>query len=533
MVESLRKSSHHSFYEGGEHSHKESMVLHNPEASLKLIDETSKPSPDDQFTQVVHGFSLTHAYDYLAGSRCRPWDDRELDVLDGYKFFSFVLISIAQTSYMLAYTSVIDLLQLFALLRMVSVAQFLASNLGLETFVFVSVFYGAYKCRQIMEARSGLLRPLDFLKIYFRKFLRLAPAYYMMWIIMWAVIPRLASGPIWNFTDIDFETCKEQWLPTLFFMGNLIPKEMKPYEGCYQFAWPLQVDMQIALLVPFIALVYWKSRVAGNTLMVLFIFTNVAVNMYYSYTYDLKIGFLHTTNYFLLQAIISKPWTKTANIGFAFIMVDIYFQILAYRKVKASAEKSLKFPVLHKIHTKGWLGNLILLGGLALIFTNFFFCTHWNADPMDATKFGNAIYYGLSRPLWILGVAMVLFSIFTGHFGKAKAFLSTNNMRIIAKSVAIGTVLEMAVAQGLFNSYATPEGISLTFPTCLLFGLGFIMCTMVVAVILMILIEFPFTRLIQNFLTPYISHDPLLAKHYAKTQEPEKKPSLLEGSTLK
>ena len=115
------------------------------EQSIKIIDEPD--TPNDQFTQFVHSFSLTHAYRHLAGTRCRPWDNRELDVLDGYKFFSFMLTTVSQTAVMLSYTSLIDLLQLFALLQMPAVASFIASNLGLESFIFISVFYGAYKSR--------------------------------------------------------------------------------------------------------------------------------------------------------------------------------------------------------------------------------------------------------------------------------------------------------------------------------------------------------------------------------------------------
>jgi hypothetical protein len=100
----------------------------------------------DSFTQCVHMFSLTHAYEFLSGSRCRPWDNRELDVLDGFKFFSFLLYTVSQTAVQLAYTSIIDLFQLFALVRRIEVAAFIASNLALETFFVISVFLGAHKC---------------------------------------------------------------------------------------------------------------------------------------------------------------------------------------------------------------------------------------------------------------------------------------------------------------------------------------------------------------------------------------------------
>jgi hypothetical protein len=53
--------------------------------------------------------------------------------------------------------------------------------------------------------------------------------------------------------------------------------------------------------------------------------------------------------------------------------------------------------------------------GLTLIFGNLIFPWHWNYDPMDASKFGNATYYAFSRPLFTLGAHLILLTIFTGH----------------------------------------------------------------------------------------------------------------------
>lgn len=63
-------------------------------------DKVNKP-PDGNyleegsFIETIHSFSFGHAYDYMKGTRCKPWDDRELDCLDGFKFFSFVLVTIS------------------------------------------------------------------------------------------------------------------------------------------------------------------------------------------------------------------------------------------------------------------------------------------------------------------------------------------------------------------------------------------------------------------------------------------------------
>jgi len=70
------------------------------------------------------------------------------------------------------------------------------------------------------------------------------------------------------------------------------------------------------------------------------------------------------------------------------------------------------------------------------------------------------------------------------------------------------------IIQLLFCSDATPEGIQLTFPTCLLFGLGFQLCTGLLAVILLFFIEFPMIRLLQLTLMKHLSHFDLLSNHF-------------------
>ena len=166
-----------------------------------------------------------------------------------------------------------------------------------------------------MEANDGSLSVLDILKLYMRKFLRLAPAYYCMWIIIWGLSARIGTGPIWHTTNMNMLTCETMWWPTLLFIGNLYPVNIAPYSGCYQQAWPLQVDFQIALFIPFLAIIFYKSNLAGVMISILFICANIAINMYYTYQYGLTIGLLDHGQYYLMQTIISKPWTKLQNVG--------------------------------------------------------------------------------------------------------------------------------------------------------------------------------------------------------------------------
>ena len=85
-----------------------------------------------------------------------------------------------------------------------------------------------------MDAKGARLDVRDILYIYARKFLRLAPAYYGMWFILWGATARIGKGSMWHVTDHVYETCKENWFPTLIMMGNILPNNMMFTMGCYQ-----------------------------------------------------------------------------------------------------------------------------------------------------------------------------------------------------------------------------------------------------------------------------------------------------------
>lgn len=150
-----------------------------------------------------------------------------------------------------------------------------------------------------MDAKRGLLTPLDIAKLWLRKFLRLAPAYYIMWLLIWTCTSRAASGPLWHLAEMNTHTCSDDWLPTLYMAGNL-PAQMDPYVGCYQMAWPLQVDMQVALVIPFLAMIMWSSHIIGCLLCLGLIVAGSAINFHLVNKYNLTIGLIDTNNFFLL-----------------------------------------------------------------------------------------------------------------------------------------------------------------------------------------------------------------------------------------
>jgi hypothetical protein len=84
-------------------------------------------------------------YDHLKGTRCKPWDNREMDILDGWKANAFILYTISQTAVMILFGVLINLFGIFKLLRNLFITVVMSLNMALEIFIFISAFLGFYK----------------------------------------------------------------------------------------------------------------------------------------------------------------------------------------------------------------------------------------------------------------------------------------------------------------------------------------------------------------------------------------------------
>jgi len=151
--------------------------------------------------RILISFSMGQLFYHLKGTRCKPWDDRELDLLEGFKVLSFFLATVGNTAYMFAKSALIDAITVLRLFQSPFVTAFIAALVGFEVFFFISAFLTSYRCFMIMEAKGECLSIVDILKIYARKWVRLAPCYYAMWLFLWGLTARIGSGFMYNVTD--------------------------------------------------------------------------------------------------------------------------------------------------------------------------------------------------------------------------------------------------------------------------------------------------------------------------------------------
>ncbi len=111
-----------------------------------------------------------------------------------------------------------------------------------DLFFIISAFLGTYKCFQIYEANGGRLYVTDALKLYARKYLRVAPMLYLVFFFGWSTASRLNESPTWiNYQQLFYE-CDKYWWGQVLMIGNFTPFWTEMNQGCFYWAWTIYVD---------------------------------------------------------------------------------------------------------------------------------------------------------------------------------------------------------------------------------------------------------------------------------------------------
>ena len=114
--------------------------------SLKGMFYRSDYVKSNSIFEHINSFGFDKMYNFLSGSRVKPYDDRELDMFEGIKFISFFLASVAQVCTCLVISWIYNLFYVFTIFRWLITDVMAMTNLALENFFFISAFFTTYKC---------------------------------------------------------------------------------------------------------------------------------------------------------------------------------------------------------------------------------------------------------------------------------------------------------------------------------------------------------------------------------------------------
>lgn len=106
--------------------------------------ERENQRPKLTLREFIQSFSWVNAFNCLISTRCKPWDNVELDVLDAFKGISYLMTVMYCTSFYLIISSTINTWKILDFFYELSFSAATASIITIELFFCMSAFIGAY-----------------------------------------------------------------------------------------------------------------------------------------------------------------------------------------------------------------------------------------------------------------------------------------------------------------------------------------------------------------------------------------------------
>ena len=111
---------------------------------------------------------------------------------------------------------------------------------------------------------------LKYFYLLLMRYVRLAPTYYIIFLIGWQIGPTLGEGPCWFTYEKGFSTCNEYWWSVFTMTINFVPKYVIANEGCFFWGWYPACEIQIFIVLPIIVYLIFKIKAAWVQAFIVF-----------------------------------------------------------------------------------------------------------------------------------------------------------------------------------------------------------------------------------------------------------------------
>ncbi|XP_038070354.1 nose resistant to fluoxetine protein 6-like [Patiria miniata] len=354
---------------------------------------------------------------------------------------------------------------------------------SVDTFFFLSGFLLAYltlgRFRELRTAKAWAL-------FYFHRYWRLTPLFAIT-ILIWMYLPQFfGEGPIWQSHALR-PYCPDYWWSSLLYISNFWPTNF--VEQCIGWTWYLANDMQFFLISPLLLAPLFYYPVFGwlaliGTLLASFVSTGLIIGIY---DVDLSLinslSGLTSASYFSL--VYGKPYCRIApylvGIGLGYIMHRI-----GNRKVKMN-------PVLAVI---GWLAAAAL--AMSVVYG-----LYPSTQSMTMSRPASIVYGSLSRFVWALALAWVVYACKYGYGGWINTFLSWGFWVPLSRVTFSAYMIHPIVIMVFYDNFASPWHFSVYLMAFYFAGLASI--SYFIAIFLALAVEYPFANLEKLFLPSRVS----------------------------
>ncbi|CAL1297039.1 unnamed protein product [Larinioides sclopetarius] len=436
-----------------------------------IVDHQSAEASNQNLStlrKILICFSLTTNFRRLL---CSSKGSEELKALHGLRALSMGWIILGHTYVWINYQLLRGSETIITWFNQIHFGAILNGWMSVEPFFFLSGFLTSYTVLKIMNKTKGRINvPVYIL----RRYIRLTPPL-LLTIGLLFFLPLISSGPMWyERVDPELKACTNYWWTSILYISNWSTMR----NICVHPTWYLSADFQLYVIsIVFLYALYKFPKLGFGLICSLILACSVVVGAF-TYHWDLPPTIqISSGNFAQIQETVDYVHMKTfTHAGPYYVGI-----ILGYLMIKY---KDVRLPWW--VNLFGWCSSTILC--LSSVYGAY----RWNIGEPHGPLL-TAIYAGLHRTTFTVGVAWVTFACITGHGGPVNKILSWSVLTPVSRLTFMIYLLHSLVMWVRMGSLK--ERIYFSHYNMLYEYVGNIVTTLILTVPFYLLLEAPLSNL--------------------------------------
>ncbi len=362
--------------------------------------------------KLVTCFSLKNSLRGVMSSTNRV--DPKLEILNGVRALSIGWVVFGHTFFFTVVRPVYNAQDLLRdAFEKVFMGMVKAGTYAVDTFFFLSGFLAAlgfYK--GLAQAKNRTVG--NILLAYALRYLRLFPIFLVTFLYVVYVQPALYDGPASHYAGQQQKYCEEQWQYSFLYINNFMSDANTMCNG---WVWYLYNDMQFFLVLPFVVIIYHKNKMLGLLSILILCVVSFAIQFALGFHYSFDLSFARQsvlgeqTNMFYV-----KPYCRLVTY---FMGVLLYF---IYEEGKNPATPFHSIVAFQSfVRDTPWFRYPFYVVGAFLTWLTVYSFYYIDKQPKTWGVTFGVLHLMFSRPVFILGLCMVLYPVL---IGKGKVLLA-------------------------------------------------------------------------------------------------------------
>ncbi|XP_050668647.1 nose resistant to fluoxetine protein 6-like [Leptidea sinapis] len=412
----------------------------------------------------MHLLRLFSAYTnmaYLLRSSSKPGT---LECLDGIRAIAIIWVILGHTFAVIP-SVVANFFDMAEWVQKVQNIWVTGADLTVDTFFMLSgllVVYISY----VKFTPKSLLMNLH--KFYLGRLLRMFPILAIVILFEASLYNRISDGGFWYIAAGNVHTCRAFWWTTLLHIQNFV----NPHQPCIIVTWYLAIDAQLHLISPLV--LFWLlrgSKRSSWSALIIGLTISLLVATLYIFLVDTNDNYAH---YYVNILTRSPPF-------FVGMIIGYILRMYRNKKVKISRVIAAFF-------------TLVCIGMTYLML----YLNYLNGQPDWGSQTTSNLINAFTRAIWAASVGWIIFVCVNGYGGPINWFLCLEIWKIPAR-VSYGMYLVHFSMMFAYYSSAF-QNIYFTVPSTLFQFIGFLSLTIILAILVTALIEFPIAMLLKPLL---------------------------------